>query len=116
LHRLKAAYLARTHCFEIRMGAGLLVGFVSADSSSLVPLLDNLWVAPEFIGKGIGTVACGHIFKVAREQGWKELSVMPGPPAEGFYARVGFSVTGERVPSRSRSTGFVFPPADQAST
>jgi GNAT superfamily N-acetyltransferase len=63
-------------------------------------VLDNLWVTPEQIGKGIGRRACERVFQLAREQGRPELWVLPDPPAEGFYVKMGFSDTGERVPSR----------------
>jgi len=33
-------------------------------------VLDNLWVTPEQIGKGIGRRACERVFQLAREQGW----------------------------------------------
>jgi ribosomal protein S18 acetylase RimI-like enzyme len=37
---------------------------------------------------------------LAREQGWTELWVVPDHPAIGFYEKMGFSDTGERVPFR----------------
>lgn len=63
-------------------------------------VLDNLWVTPERIGQGIGRQACEYLFRLARERGWTPLWVLPDPYAEGFYVKLGFSDTGERVPSR----------------
>jgi predicted N-acetyltransferase YhbS len=63
-------------------------------------LLDNLWVTPDLIGNGIGRRVCEHVFRLAREQGWTQLWVLPDPPAEGFYLKTGFFDTGERVSSR----------------
>jgi len=44
--------------------------------------------------------ACVDVFQVAREKEWADLWVLPDPPSAGFYLKVGFSDTGERVPSR----------------
>jgi GNAT superfamily N-acetyltransferase len=63
-------------------------------------VLDNLWVRPDLIGKGVGRRACEHVFRWARERDCKEVWVVPDPPAAGFYEEMGFSDTGERVPSR----------------
>jgi N-acetylglutamate synthase-like GNAT family acetyltransferase len=77
-----------------------LIAFVAIVVSTARVVLDNLWVTPELIGKGIGRRACERVFQLAREQRWAELWVLPDPPAEGFYVKMGFSDTGERLPSR----------------
>src|SRR5438876_9105853 len=50
--------------------------------------------------EGVGRRACEHVFRLAREHHWTELWVVPDHPAIGFYEKMGFSDTGERVPSR----------------
>src|SRR5581483_12437588 len=76
------------------------VAFISVVESDARVVLDNLWVRPELIGRGIGRRACEHVFRLVRKRGWTQLWVVPDPPAEGFYVKAGFSDTGERVPSR----------------
>lgn len=100
LHRISPAYVRRNHCFEVLDTRDKLVAFFAVAVDGTRVLLDNLWVTPDLIGNGIGRQACEHVFRLAREQGWAQLWVLPDPPAEGFYLKTGFSDTGERVSSR----------------
>ena len=101
LLRVLPGHLERTHSFEVWAAqTSTLVAFFSLDASGSQPLLENLWVEPRYLGRGIGTFACKHIFRFASQKGWTEISVMPDPPSEGFYAELGFVDTGERMPSR----------------
>ena len=100
LHTITPEYVRSNHCFEVLDAHDKLIAFVSIVVGTARVVLDNLWVRPELIGKGIGRRACERVFQLAREQGWTELWVLPDPPAEGFYVNMGFSDTGERVPSR----------------
>jgi GNAT superfamily N-acetyltransferase len=100
LQKVTRAYLRSNHCCEVLDGSGRLVAFLSVVVSDARPVLDNLWVTPERIGHGIGRWACAQVFQWARERGWMELRVVPDPPAEGFYRKIGFADTGERLPSR----------------
>jgi GNAT superfamily N-acetyltransferase len=92
-------YIEGALCLEVRDGAAL-AGFASVVEAPDRRLLDNLWVDPDHIGRGLGRFACEHIFEIARRSRWRELVTLPDPPAEGFYLRMGFQDTGERVPSR----------------
>jgi ribosomal protein S18 acetylase RimI-like enzyme len=83
------------------------VAFLSVAERDGRVSIDNLWVAPEHIRRGIGTAAVRFIVALARAAGWSHLWVLPDPPAEGFYRALRFSDTGERVPSRV-SAGPVF--------
>jgi len=100
LHNISSAYLRSNHCFEVLDARDQLIAFFSVVVGDARVVLDNLWVTPELIGNGIGRRACEHVFQLARERGWTELWVLPDPPAVGFYVKMGFSDTGERVPSR----------------
>jgi GNAT superfamily N-acetyltransferase len=100
LHRVTPAYLRANRCFEALDRSDVLLAFASVLESDDRVIIDNLWVAPEHIRCGIGKAMCEHLFRLARQTGWPQLWVLPDPPAEGFYFRMGFSHTGERVPSR----------------
>jgi len=100
LHRIDADYLRGHHNFEVLDTRNELVGFFALAASDNNIVLDNLWVSPERIGHGIGRRACEYAFQFARDHGWTEVWVVPDPPAEGFYLRLGFVGTGERMPSR----------------
>ena len=58
--------------------------------------LDNLWVAPVFIGKGIGKMLFQHASQMAREHGYKILQLEADPNASGFYEKMGMYKIGEK--------------------
>lgn len=95
------AYLTQNECVEVRLGEEL-VAFASlaTQHGGTVLELEHLWVDPRFIGRGAGSFACRHLMARARERGCSHLHVLPDPPAKGFYEKLGFVDTGDRVPSR----------------
>jgi GNAT superfamily N-acetyltransferase len=102
LLQITPSCLTSKHCFEVVMKSGELVGFLSINEREARVVIDNLWIAPEHIRRGIGRAAMLFAIGLARACGWTQLWVLPDPPAEGFYKALGFSDTGERVPSRVR--------------
>ena len=100
LHQVTSSYLSANRCFEVVTQHGALAAFLSLIESEGRVTIDNLWVAPAHIRRGIGTRALHFVFDLARAQDWPQLWVLPDPPAEGFYRAFGFADTGERVPSR----------------
>ena len=100
LHEIDLSYLRGNACFEVLDAKEQLAAFLAVVTRDTKLVLDNLWVRPDLIGKGIGWRACEHVFRWARERDRTEVWVVPDPPAVGFYERMGFSDTGERVPSR----------------
>lgn len=100
LHRITSFYLRSNRCFEVVTKHGELLGFLSLTVGNGRVVIDNLWIDPGHIRRGIGTMAMHFVFELARACGWAHLWVLPDPPAEGFYRVLGFSDTGERVPSR----------------
>jgi GNAT superfamily N-acetyltransferase len=102
LHRIGASYLRSSQCFEIITEHCELLGFFSLAEDAGRVVLDNLWIEPKHIGRGIGSRAVRFALERARLRGWPHLWVLPDPPAEGFYRALGFSDTGERIQSRVR--------------
>ena len=51
--------------------------------------LDDLWVEPEWIGKGLGSLLFRRAVERARELGAKRLEWEAEPNAVGFYERLG---------------------------
>jgi GNAT superfamily N-acetyltransferase len=100
LLRVDESYLAEHRCFEIVDWSAKVVGFFAVAEHGGEHLLDHLWVRPDRLGQGVGRLACGHVFSLARRYGWRVLRVLPDPPARGFYRTMGFEDTGLRVPSR----------------
>jgi ribosomal protein S18 acetylase RimI-like enzyme len=51
--------------------------------------LDNLWVMPEYMGKGIGRMLFQHGVELARLRGFQIFQLEADPNAAGFYERMG---------------------------
>ena len=59
--------------------------------------VENLWVSPECIGKGVGKSLFSHALGLSRQRGCKSLRLEADPNAVGFYEKMGMRKTGERV-------------------
>src|SRR5918996_5091187 len=46
--------------------------------------LENLWVLPEYIGKGVGNLLFLHAIGLARQHGYQNLQLGADPNAAGF--------------------------------
>lgn len=58
--------------------------------------LENLWVSPGWIGKGIGKQLFTHAEDRARQRGYNLLQLEADPNAAGFYEKMGMYQVGER--------------------
>jgi GNAT superfamily N-acetyltransferase len=57
--------------------------------------IENMWVLPQYIGKGVGKQLFHHALSYARERGWKSLQLEAEPNAAGFYEKMGMRKIGE---------------------
>ena len=58
--------------------------------------IENLWVLPEYIGKGVGRRLFFHAGELARQRGYKTLQLEADPNAAAFYEKMGMHKIGER--------------------
>ena len=76
--------------------AGLLLGF-----SAVLPVengrceLEDLFVEPDRMRRGVGSLLVRDVAKRAVAAGARYVDVIANPNALAFYARLGFEVTGE---------------------
>jgi GNAT superfamily N-acetyltransferase len=61
--------------------------------------LDDLWVEPEWIGKGVGSLLFRHAVECAIRLGGKHLEWEAEPNAIGFYEKLGGSYLRDGEPS-----------------
>ena len=94
------AYLRENQGFEVLGPAGETLAFFAVEDAEDGVHLDHLWVDPPLIGQGVGRFAFQRLLRLAEDRGWREIDVLPDPPAEGFYSKLGFTDTGRRVRSR----------------
>ncbi|MFQ5962592.1 MAG: GNAT family N-acetyltransferase [Candidatus Methylomirabilales bacterium] len=75
-----------------------MLGFYALSGEGPIRELEHLWVAPEHIGRGIGTRLLDHALDTMRPEGGRALRIASDPNAEGFYRRRGAQRVGA-VPS-----------------
>ena len=72
------------------------IGFYTLEERNGNAWLENLWVLPEYIGKGVGKALFLHAVELSRERGYRLLQLEADPNAVGFYERMGMYKIGER--------------------
>jgi ribosomal protein S18 acetylase RimI-like enzyme len=75
---------------------GNLIAFYTLQEKVGNAWIENLWVSPEFIGKGVGKKLFLHAAALSRERGYKILQLEADPNAVGFYEKMGMHKIGER--------------------
>lgn len=77
-----------------------LVGFLGVEQEQNYWTLDHLWISPHKIRTGVGRKGVNFILSEARKFNIAKIFLLPDPPAEGFYSRLGAVRTGKVVQSR----------------
>ncbi len=75
------------------------VGVAVVDDESTRAWLEDLWVEPEYFGRGVGRALWDAALQVAREWDRAILELESDPNAEGFYLAMGARRTGTRASS-----------------
>lgn len=73
-----------------------LIAFYTLQEKNENVWLENLWVLPKYIGKGIGKRLFLHAIEIALQRGYKVLQLEADPNAAGFYEKMGMYQIGER--------------------
>ena len=72
-----------------------IVGFYSLSPSRDAWKLDDLWVLPRFMDRGIGRALVAHALETAARGGASSVTVDADPNAESFYLACGAARCGE---------------------
>ena len=75
---------------------GLPIAFYTLQKKAGNAWLENLWVSPERIGKGIGKMLFLHAVRLSGQRGYQILQLEADPNAVGFYEKMGMHRIGER--------------------
>jgi ribosomal protein S18 acetylase RimI-like enzyme len=75
---------------------GLPMAFYTLQEKAGNAWIENLWVSPEVIGKGVGKRLFLHAAALSRQRGYKALQLEADPNAVGFYEKMGMVQIGER--------------------
>jgi GNAT superfamily N-acetyltransferase len=79
---------------QVAILGGQVVGFYSIVPSETVAELEDLFVDPEWMRRGVGTALVEHAVAASRLSGLAELAVNANSHALAFYRRVGFMESG----------------------
>jgi N-acetylglutamate synthase-like GNAT family acetyltransferase len=74
---------------------GELVGFYALVARKDKAELEHMWVAPAYIGTGVGKELFIHAMQRAAGQNLSEVEICSDPNAEGFYKKMGATRIGE---------------------
>ncbi len=73
------------------------IGFYSLKRDGVGLWLDNLWVKPAYIGKGVGRQLFAHAVERCRSKHASSLLIEADPNAAGFYRKMGAHVIRENI-------------------
>ena len=71
-----------------------IIGFFSLKVIKGEKRLDNLWIIPEFIGRGLGTLLFARAIEEAKNLGWNSFRLAADPYAMKFYEKLGATQIG----------------------
>lgn len=93
--RENEVYLVRVH--------PQIIGYYSFQIMDKKAKLDNVFLAPDYIGKGLGRILMNDLLKRMVERGITTISLEADPYVENFYLKFGFKTVGKlrsSVPGR----------------
>lgn len=92
------AYISSNEVYKL-VDQGLILGFFSylKEPGDTVKL-ENMFLLPAHIGKGIGRLMMDHFLVIVGQQGYQKVILDADPNAERFYDRMGFKVI-DKIPT-----------------
>ncbi len=86
--------IARDWVFVAEVG-GQRAGFASLENRREHAWLEDLFIEPEFIGRGVGRALWQHVCAHARQHGFNRMRWESDPNARTFYEHLGAVVIGD---------------------
>jgi ribosomal protein S18 acetylase RimI-like enzyme len=74
---------------------GAPIGFYTLQEKDGTASIENLWVLPEYMGKGVGKALFQHAVELSRGRGNTILQLEADPNAVPFYEKMGMHQIGE---------------------
>lgn len=92
-------YIQKNKVFVLLNG-GKIIGFYSyfEDKSNTV-MLDNIFLLPAFIGRGLGRFLMDDFIERVRNEGYLKIILHADPHATDFYSMYGFKIIGKKQTS-----------------
>ena len=86
----------------VAMIDGSMAGWIGLEDQAERVWVEDLWVWPAQMGKGVGRALLEKAIEEAGRLGKRKLALESDPNAPGFYERMGMTRVGERVMSPTR--------------
>lgn len=80
----------------VAMVDGEMAGFYRLIKNPPRAVLEDLWVAPNFMGRGIGKILFEHAASICRSANETAMELDADPNAQGFYEKMGMHQVGEK--------------------
>jgi len=93
------AYIQKNSIYHLMDGDSILGYYSYMPVTDKKVILDNLFVAPEEIGKGYGRILLSAFLNQIKNNGFNSILLYSDPHAEAFYLKFGFSVIGQQATS-----------------
>jgi GNAT superfamily N-acetyltransferase len=88
---------------RVAVADGRVAGFATILLTEASAEVEDLFVDPDWMRRGIGRALVEEIGSLARSAGWQFMEVDANPHALSFYTRVGFVAVGEAVVQYGRA-------------
>jgi GNAT superfamily N-acetyltransferase len=91
---ISVEYINQAEVYKL-INENQLVGYYSyLELDNKKVKLDNIFLEPDFIGKGYGKVMMNHFIQHVKDKGYERIELESEPNAEKFYQNLGFKVIG----------------------
>lgn len=92
---ITSAYIQNNSVFNLVEGNKIIgyYSYIIEDNNQVI--LDNIFLLPEYIGKGFGTLLMNDFLERMRNEKCKKITLDSEPNAEKFYQKLGFKKVGE---------------------
>ena len=92
---VSAEYVDKNEVWKLKEDDKLIGYYSFIIMNSKKVKLDNIFIDPEFIGRGYGKILMEYFFKQVKNKGLKNIYLDSDPHAEKFYLNLGFKVIGQ---------------------
>jgi ribosomal protein S18 acetylase RimI-like enzyme len=89
------AYIEKNAVFKLLIADDVAGYYSFLNINEHTVRLDNLFVIPQFIGKGFGNLLLNDFLTRMGKRGTKKILLDADPNAEGFYTKFGFIKVGQ---------------------
>ena len=92
---ISSEYIDKNEVYKLKEGDKLIGYYSFKEADNKKVKLDNIFIDPEFIGRGYGKILMNHFFKQVKNKEFEYIYLDSDPNAEKFYQNLGFKVVGQ---------------------